>query len=250
MIISNSKLVVQQVQFCGNVQFASHQLRGDTPKLMQVNEAEVLIGLLRSAGHFIGELRWGATHERPDRSAQRRPGAGAVALDDCLYGLFCGVDDLLDHRHPDQAGPGSQRHPVRTAGRHADSHRLADPPDARHLDRPVRRPHRLCGRDAVGGGGDLAADLRLRLSDVPVGRARRRHRRRLVRGRHRLRLQVVSQRAAGHGARHLRRRQRRRGRHQVRRPLHHGRLRLEDRRQRVGHRHRRDGRRVLARHQG
>ena len=51
------------------------------------------------------------------------------------------------------------------------------------------------GRDAVGGGGDLAADLRLRLSDLPAGRARRRHRRRLVRGRHRLRLQVVSRRS-------------------------------------------------------
>ena len=39
---------------------------------------------------------------------------------------------------------------------------------------------------------------------------------------------------AGHRARHLRRRQCRRGRHQVRRALHHGGLRLADRRQRLG----------------
>ena len=46
--------------------------------------------------------------------------------------------------------------------------------------------------------------------------------------------QVVSEGAAGHRARHLRRRQCRRGRHQVRRAVHHGRLRLEGRRQRLG----------------
>ena len=40
----------------------------------------------------------------------------------------------------------------------------------------------------------------------------------------------------GHRARHLRRRQRRRRRHQVRRSLHHGGLRLEDGRQRLGDR--------------
>ena len=192
----------------------------------------------------------GAIRERRDGSPKRRPGSGPVALHHCLHRLLCRVDDLFHHRHSDQEGPGAQRHPVRAAGRHAHSDRLADPPDARHLDRPVRRTHRLCGGDAVGGGGDLAAHLRLRLPDLPARRARRRHRRRLVRGRHRLRLQVVPEGAAGHRARHLRRRQRRRRRHQVRRPLHHGRLRLEDRRQRVGDRHRRDGCRLLARDQG
>ena len=43
-------------------------------------------------------------------------------------------------------------------------------------------------------------------------------------------VQVVSEGTAGHRARHLRRRQCRRGRHQVRRALRHGGLRLEGRR--------------------
>ena len=69
-----------------------------------------------------------------------------------------------------KAGPRPQRNPVRPAGRHADPDRLADPPGARHLDRPVRRPRRLHAGDAVGGGRDLAADLRLRLSDSSCSR--------------------------------------------------------------------------------
>ena len=193
---------------------------------------------------------WEVCYARGCFGAPGRSEARALAFDHRVHRLLCGVDDLFDHRRPDQEGPGPQRYPVRPAGRHADPDRLADPPDARHLGRPVRRPHRLYGRDAVGGGGDLAADLRLRLSDVPAGGARRRHCRRLVCGRHHLRLQVVSQGEPGHRARHLRRRQRRRGRHQVRRALHHGGLRLEDRRQRVGDRDRAHGRRLLADDQG
>ena len=179
-----------------------------------------------------------------------RSATGVVGFDHRLHGLLCGVDDLFHHRRADQEGPGAQRYAIRVAGRHTDPDRLADPPDARHLDGPVRRPHRLHCRHAVGGGGHLAADLRLRLSDVPAGRARRRHCRRLVCGRHRLRLQVVSEGATGHRARHLRRRQCRRGRHQVRRAVHHGGLRLADRRQRLGGGHRGDGNRLLAHDKG
>ena len=54
----------------------------------------------------------------------------------------------------------------------------------------------------------------------------------------------------GHRARHLRRRQRRRGRHQIRRTVHHGGLWLEGRRQRVGDRDRAHGCRLLADDQG
>ncbi len=57
------------------------------------------------------------------------------------------------------------------------------------------------------------------LSAVPARGPRRRHCRRLVRGRRRLCLALVSRGQAGHRARHLRRRQCRRGRHQVRRAL-------------------------------
>ena len=207
-------------------------------------------GLLPVAEHFVGGMRREAIHDRRSGCPPGRPKPGAVALHHRVHCLLCGVDDLFDHRHPDQEGPGPQRHPVRPAGRHADPDRLADPPDARHLGRPIRRTHRLRCRHAVGGGRDLAADLRLRLPDVPAGGARRRHRRRLVRGRHHLRVQVVSEGEPGHRARHLRRRQRRCGRHQVRRSLHHGCLRLEDRRQRLGDRDRAHGRRLLADDQG
>ena len=89
--------------------------------------------------------------------------------------------------------------------------------------------------------GDLAAHLRLRLSDLPAGGARRRHRRRLVRGRHRLCVALVRGGQAGHRARHLRRRQCRRRRHQVRGALRHGRVGLEERRQDLGRRARRHG---------
>ena len=191
-----------------------------------------------------------AIHERYDASPRSRPKPGVVALDHRLHGVLCGLDDLFHHRRADQARPGPHRHSVRAAGRHAHPYRLADPPDARHLDRPVRRPHRLYRRDAVGRGCHLAPYLRLQLSHVPAGGPGRGHRRRLVRSRHRLRLALVPDRAAGHGARHLRRRQRRCGRHQVPRPLHHGRLRLADGRQHLGRGHRRHGRRLLAHHQG
>ena len=113
-----------------------------------------------------------------------------------------------------------ERDPVRPAGRHADPDRLADPPRARHLDRPVWRPPRLHGRDAVGGGRDLAADLRARpirqflLAALGVG---------IAGGSFAVGIAYVSRwyptEQAGHGARHLRRRQCRRGRHQVHRAL-------------------------------
>ena len=149
-------------------------------------------------------------------TGSRRAIARLVAVHHRLHRVLRGLDDLLDHRHPDQEGPRAERHAVRPAGRHADPDRHPDPPDARHLGGPVRRPRRLHADHAVGGGGDLPADLRLRLPDLPARRARRRHRRRLLLGRHRLCLEVVPEGEAGHRARHLRRRQCRRGRHQVR----------------------------------
>ncbi len=81
---------------------------------------------------------------------------------------------------------------------------------------------------------DLSADA--------AGGARRRHRRRLVRGRHRLRVALVSDREAGHRARHFRRRQCRRGGHQVPGAVRAGRLWLAGHRAGLGGRHRRDGR--------
>ena len=99
-------------------------------------------------------------------------------------------------------------------------------------------------------GDDRAADLRLRLSDLPARGARRRHCRRLVLGRHRLCVEMVPEGEAGHRARHLRRRQCRRGGHQVRRTRHHGRLWLEDRGAGLGGRAGRHGRRLLSDHQG
>ena len=163
---------------------------------------------------------------------------------------FRGVDDLLDHRRPDKEGPRPHRYRVRPARRHADPHRQPDPPHSRHLDRPVRRPRRLCRGHAGGGGRDLAAHLRLRLHDLPDRGARRRHSRRIVRGRHRLCVALVPGRQAGHRARHLRRRQCRRGGDQVPRAARHGRLRLEGGGGHLGSRPRRHGDRLLARHQG
>ena len=54
-----------------------------------------------------------ATRHRTSRS-------GTLALDHFLHNLLCGLDDLLDHRHPDQAGTRAQRHPVRPPDRHPD----------------------------------------------------------------------------------------------------------------------------------
>ena len=76
--------------------------------------------------------------------------------------------------------------------------------------------------------------LRAHLSADAARGARRRHRGRLVRGRHRLRVALVSDREAGHRARHFRRRQCRRGGHQVPRALRAGRLRLAGRPRRSG----------------
>ena len=79
--------------------------------------------------------------------------------------------------------------------------------------------------------------------------ARRRHRRRLVRGRHRLCVALVSGGEAGHRARHFRRRQCRRGGDQVLCAIRAGRLWLASDRAGLGHGHRGDGRRVLVLHQ-
>ena len=184
---------------------------------------------------------WGRCHAAPGGSTQSRSATGFVGFDHRLHGLLCGVDDLFHHRRADQEGSGAQRYAIRIAGRHTDPDRLADPPDARHLDRPVRRTHRLHRRHALGGLGHLAADLCLRLPHLPACRAWSRRRRRLICRRHRLRLQMVSEGEPGHRAWHLRRRQCRSGRHQIRRAFHHGGLRLEDRRQCLGAGHRRDG---------
>ena len=140
-----------------------------------------------------------------------------------------------------KAGPRPERNPVRPAGRHPDPDRIADPLCPRHLDRPVRRPPRLHRRDAGGRDRHLAAHLRHDLCAVADRRARRRHRRRLVRGRHRLCVALVSDGEAGNRARHLRRRQCRRRGHQVHRPVRARGLRLAGGRAGLGDRHRRHG---------
>jgi nitrate/nitrite transporter NarK len=61
---------------------------------------------------------------------------------------------------------------------------------------------------------------------------------------------VVPDGEAGHRARHLRCRQCGRCRHQIHRPVRHGRLRLADGCQHLGSRNRRDGSGVLVRDQG
>ena len=73
---------------------------------------------------------------------------------------------------------------------------------------------------------DLSADARRR--------PRRRHGGRFLRGGRRLCLALLPGRAAGHGARHLRRRQRRRRGDEVPRPLRAGRLGLGGRRAGLG----------------
>ena len=92
---------------------------------------------------------------------QIRSAARALAVHDRLHGVLRRLDDLRDHRHPDQKGPRSFGHAVRAAGRHADPDRIADPSHPRDLVRPVRRTPRLLRHDAVGGGHDRAADVRL-----------------------------------------------------------------------------------------
>ena len=153
---------------------------------MQVNEVGEPIRLLRPAGNS----RQAGTGEQfvSDATAVRKGDqARALWLSTIAFTVCFAVWTIFSIIGVQiKKDLGLNETAVRPAGRHADPDRLADPPDARHLDRPVRRPHRLHRGDAVGGGRDLAADLRLRLPDVPARRARRRHRRRLVRGRHRL----------------------------------------------------------------
>ena len=83
------------------------------------------------------------------------------------------------------------------------------------------------------------------LSRVSGCCALRRHRGRFIRGRRRLRLAILSRGQAGHRARHLRRRQRRRCTHQIRRALRAGGLWLADRCPGLGACHWPDGYRVL-----
>ena len=134
---------------------------------------------------------------------------------------------------------GSQRDAVRPAGRHADPDRIADPARARHLDRPIWRPARLHASTMLAAAvATFLLTYAHTYPAVPARGARRRHRRRLVRGRRRLCLALVSGGEAGHRARHLRRRQCRRGGHQVPRALRARRLRLADGRAGLGGRHR------------
>lgn len=48
----------------------------------------------------------------------RRAGHGPRHEHHCLHRVLRGVDDLLDHRHPNKKGSRPQRHSVRPAGRH------------------------------------------------------------------------------------------------------------------------------------
>src|ERR1700674_731084 len=68
-----------------------------------------------------------------------------------VHGMFHGVDDICRDRHSDQAKPGSKRNAVRYSGGATGFNRLADPPAAGHVDRPVRRPHGVFHTHAVNG---------------------------------------------------------------------------------------------------
>jgi NNP family nitrate/nitrite transporter-like MFS transporter len=89
------------------------------------------------------------------------------------------------------------RHAVRAACRHADPDRLADP--ARSASGPTSTAGDSSTADDAGAA--VATWLLTYAYDyphLPSGRAGRRHRRRLVRGRRRLRLALVRARQAGH----------------------------------------------------
>ena len=178
-------------------------------------------------------------------STHRASGPGTLAFDHRFHDLLRSLDDLLDHRHPHQAGTGAQRHPVRSSGRHAHPQRIADPAPARHLDRSIWRAAGLHRRHAGRSGRDLPADLGAYISGIPGRRVVRRHRRRFVRGRDRLRFALLCGGQARHRTWHLRRRKCRRRPHQIRRALRAGSLWLADRRPGLGAGHWPDGNRVL-----
>ncbi len=80
-----------------------------------------------------------------------------------IHRVLHGVDDVWRHRHSDQEDAWPQRDAIRSADRHAGADRLADPRAAGHVDRQIRRPHRLVHPDAGVCGADLA-DKRMRPS--------------------------------------------------------------------------------------
>ena len=164
--------------------------------------------------------------------------------------MLRGLDHLRDHRHPDPKEPCSIRHATGSAGRHSDPDRITDPPDTRHLVRPVWRAPGVLRHHAVRGRDDSTSGARLRLPDFPAGSFGRRHLRRLVLGRHRLRRQVVPQGKTGHRTGHFRRRQCRCRGHQVGRSHRHGGLRLASGRARVGRGAGSDRNRVLCHDEG
>ena len=114
----------------------------------------------------------------------------------------------------------------------------------------IRRAPRLHGGDAGGRGRDLPAGLCPHLHPVPDRGAGRRRCRRLVRGRHCLRVALVFGRKAGHRTRHFRRRQCRRGGDQVLRAVRAGGLWLAGDGAGLGRGDRGHGRHVLVHHQG
>ena len=133
---------------------------------------------------------------------------------------------------------------VATAG----ADRLADPPAAGHVDRPVRRAHRVLHPDAVHRVPDLADFPGHRVLALPGDRPVRGRGRRLVHGRHRLLRALVPAEPPGARHGHLRRRQYRRGGHQARRADHRGGVRLGDGAAGVCRAHAGDGGAVLVLH--
>ena len=125
---------------------------------------------------------------------------------------------------------------------------VTDPHLPRRLDRPIWRPHRLHRGDV---GRRLATYFLTWASTYPqflIAALGRRYRRRIFRGRHRLCFAMVSDREAGHGARHFRRRQCRRRGNKVHRAVCAGRLWLARGCAGVGRRHRDHGGLVLVFH--
>ena len=171
-------------------------------------------GLLARAGRHRGCRR------RDDAGSRRRSGPpstpGPRPEHLRVHGLLRGLDHLLHHRDPHRAGSRAQRHRVRHPGGHPDPDRLAQPHLSRDLDRPVRRARRVHAADGGHRGRHLDALDGRHVPDVPARRPRGGACRRLVRGRHRVRVALVRPRAPGDRARGVRDRQRGRGRHQLR----------------------------------
>ena len=140
-----------------------------------------------------------------------RPPSCARAFDARLHGVLLGVDDLRDHRHRNSGELGlSETQFGLLIGTPILTGSLVRFALGIWTDRSGGRVV-FAGVMFTAAIATVPADLRLRLPDLSAGRARDRCCRWLVRQRCRLCLALVSQGAAGHGARRLRHGQCRRG---------------------------------------